>query len=86
MIVTVFRIILVPILQPNFVFNQLRMEGFIVSRWSNRWIEGILQMKQWVESGQIKPEETITEGFENMPKAFIEMLCGKNTGKAIVKV
>jgi len=30
-------------------------------------------------------KETCTDGFENMPKAFIDMLQGGNTGKAIVK-
>ena len=35
--------------------------------------------------GKIKIKETHTEGFENMPQAFIDMLKGGNTGKAIVK-
>jgi prostaglandin reductase 1 len=30
-------------------------------------------------------KETHTEGFDNLPKAFIEMLQGKNTGKAVIK-
>ena len=36
--------------------------------------------------GKIKIRETHTDGFANMPQAFIEMLQGKNTGKAIVEV
>lgn len=36
--------------------------------------------------GKIKVKETYTEGFENMPQAFIDMLGGSNTGKAIVRV
>lgn len=36
--------------------------------------------------GKIKYREHITEGFENMPAAFMGMLKGENTGKAIVKV
>ena len=35
--------------------------------------------------GKIKAKETYTEGFENMPQAFIDMLAGSNTGKAIIK-
>lgn len=63
------------------------MEGFnVYARWSNRWIEGIEENLKWLKEGKIKYEETVTEGFENMPVAFIEMLQGKNTGKAIVKV
>ncbi|XP_078578239.1 prostaglandin reductase 1-like [Branchiostoma floridae x Branchiostoma japonicum] len=36
--------------------------------------------------GKIKYREHVTEGFENMPKAFIGMLVGENTGKAVVKL
>jgi prostaglandin reductase 1 len=35
--------------------------------------------------GKIKVRETYTDGFENMPQAFIDMLTGVNTGKAIIK-
>uniref|UniRef100_A0A1L8DCM3 Prostaglandin reductase 1 n=1 Tax=Nyssomyia neivai TaxID=330878 RepID=A0A1L8DCM3_9DIPT len=75
----------VPHVQPEFVFKQLKMEGFIVTRWLHRWMEGILQIKEWMKEGKIKNPETFTEGFENLPRAFIEMLEGKNVGKAIVR-
>lgn len=62
------------------------MEGFLVNRWSGkRWFEGIKQINEWLESDKIKYNETITHGFDYMPQAFIEMLQGKNFGKAIVK-
>lgn len=62
------------------------MEGFLVNRWlGDRWFEGINQIKEWLLSGKIKYNETVTEGFEQMPQAFIDMLRGGNTGKAIVK-
>ncbi len=35
--------------------------------------------------GKIKVRETYTDGFENMPQAFIDMLNGVNTGKAVIK-
>jgi len=75
----------VPILQPLFVFKQLKMEGFLVWRYADKWMEGIKQMNEWVNSGKIKYHETTTDGFENLPKALIDMLRGGNTGKAIVK-
>jgi len=75
----------VPILQPIFVFKQLKMEGFLVWRYADKWMEGIKQMSQWVDLGKIKYHETTTDGFKNIPKAFIDMLRGGNTGKAIVK-
>lgn len=73
------------IVQPNIIFKQLKMEGFIVYRWLDRWNEGILQLKNWIDEGKLKYFETVTDGFENMPTAFIDMLRGKNTGKAVVK-
>lgn len=63
------------------------MEGFLVNRWQGeRWFEGINQINQWLIENKIKYSETVTNGFENMPQAFIDMLNGNNFGKAIVKV
>lgn len=76
----------VPILQPIFVVRQLIMEGFLVIRYTDRWLEGIAQLYKWTTEGKLKYEETVTDGFENTPQAFIDMLRGKNTGKAVVKV
>ncbi|KAG5347573.1 PTGR1 reductase, partial [Acromyrmex charruanus] len=74
------------ILQPTMVFNQLKMEGFIVRRWSDRWNEGIMQNLQWIREGKLRYRETVTKGFENMFDAFIGMMRGENIGKAIVQV
>ncbi|ENN76632.1 hypothetical protein YQE_06852, partial [Dendroctonus ponderosae] len=56
----------------SIVLQQLKLEGFIVSRWNNRWMEGIHQNLQWIKQGKLKYRETVTEGFENMFKAFTE--------------
>ncbi|XP_045032342.1 prostaglandin reductase 1 [Daphnia magna] len=76
---------LVPCVEPAMVFKQLRMEGFLVHRWTHRFLEGMGQMSTWIQEGKIKIKETHTNGFENMPAAFIDMLKGGNFGKAIVK-
>lgn len=72
--------------QRPMISKQLRMEGFQVLRWSERWLEGIEQNKRWIEEGRLRYEETITDGFENMVEAFVDMLNGGNVGKAIVRV
>ncbi|XP_049766087.1 prostaglandin reductase 1-like [Schistocerca cancellata] len=74
------------IIQHAAVFKQLRMEGFMYIRWHDRWGEGIDQLMQWVREGKIKYHETVTDGFQNTPKAFVGMLQGENLGKAVVKV
>ncbi|XP_063770279.1 prostaglandin reductase 1-like isoform X2 [Pseudophryne corroboree] len=75
-----------PYIQPHIVSKQLRMEGFIVTRWLDRYPEGQKQLLQWVLEGKLKYHEHITNGFENMPAAFIGMLNGENIGKAVIKV
>jgi NADPH-dependent curcumin reductase CurA len=66
--------------------KQLKVEGFIVTRYQNRWAEGITQMAQWLGEGKLTHREEIVEGFQNTTKAFIGMLQGENTGKMLVKV
>lgn len=56
-------------------------------RWIKQWMEtGMFEVLKWIQEGKIKYHETITDGFENTSKCFIEMMEGKNIGKAIVKV
>lgn len=38
-----------PCCEPAFVFKQIRMEGFLVHRWLSRWMEGLVQMTQWIQ-------------------------------------
>lgn len=76
----------VPVMQPTFVQKQLKMEGFHVKRFANQWFEGLKQLKEWTEEGKIKYHETTIDGFENTPQTLIDVLNGKNTGKAVIKV
>ncbi|XP_026473340.1 prostaglandin reductase 1-like [Ctenocephalides felis] len=74
-----------PIVQPTLIFKELKMEGFLVTRWISRWMEGIGKNAALIAEGKLKVRETVTDGFENTPQAFIDMLRGSNTGKAVVK-
>jgi NADPH-dependent curcumin reductase CurA len=65
--------------------KQLRVEGFVLTRFQNRWAEAIRQLIQWIDEGNLKYREEIVEGFTNMPRAFIGLLQGENTGKMLVK-
>mgnify|MGYP001794068400 CR=1 FL=1 len=66
--------------------KQVKVEGFIVSRFASRWAEGIAQMARWLREGKLKHREDIVEGFENTARAFIGLLKGENTGKMLVKL
>ncbi|CAD0199483.1 unnamed protein product [Chrysodeixis includens] len=74
------------ILQPAIVTHQLKIEGFLVWRWLHRFPEALAELIKWIHSGQLKPREHVTEGFENIYDAFIGMLNGENVGKAVVKL
>merc|ERR1719251_130477 len=70
---------------PLSIAKELKIEGFLVNRWKARWVEGIMAMAAWVISDQVKVKETVVEGFDKMPEAFMGLFTGQNTGKMIVK-
>jgi NADPH:quinone reductase len=72
--------------QPFILVNSALMKGFIITQYTNRFAEGVTQLAQWFMSGKLKHVETIVEGFENTPQAFIGLFSGENLGKQVVKV
>ncbi|MBT2557436.1 NADP-dependent oxidoreductase [Hymenobacter sp. ISL-91] len=63
-----------------------KLQGFIVSDYLSRWPEGVKQLGEWYGQGKLQFEETVTEGFDQIPAAFLGLFQGDNTGKAVVKV
>ncbi|GAB2472322.1 putative NADP-dependent oxidoreductase YfmJ [Hymenobacter qilianensis] len=63
-----------------------RLQGFIVSDYLPRWPEAMQQLSEWYQQGHLKYQETVTEGFDQLPAAFLGLFHGENTGKAVVKV
>ncbi|KAK9886589.1 hypothetical protein WA026_017516 [Henosepilachna vigintioctopunctata] len=74
------------IIQKSMIFNELKMEGFLVTRWVDRWDDAVTENAQWLKEGKLSTRETVTKGFENTFKAFTDMLSGANFGKAIVEL
>lgn len=72
--------------QPYLLVNSAVMRGFIITGYQARFAEGVTQLAQWLGAGKLKYAETIVEGFENTPQAFIGLFSGDNLGKQIVKV
>ena len=72
--------------QPFLLMNRATMKGFIIFDYAPRYAEGIRDLGKWVAEGKIKYAETVVEGFENAPKAFLGLFKGENIGKALVKV
>merc|ERR1711892_322537 len=71
---------------PLLIGKQICVEGFLVGRWAGeKYIEGVTAMAGYVASGKIKTRETVVNGFEKMPQAFIGLFTGDNTGKMVVQ-
>jgi len=68
------------------LYHRVRLEGFQTEDWRDRYPEAIRRMAGWIKERKLIYTETITEGFENTPAAFIAMMRGENLGKALVKV
>lgn len=62
------------------------MQGFTVRDYVKDFGPAIKELSGWLKEGKIKYSETIVEGFENIPQAFLDLFEGKNKGKMIVKV
>jgi NADPH-dependent curcumin reductase CurA len=62
------------------------MKGFIVGDFSTKFPEAGKQLAIWLKEGKLTYAETIVDGFDNIPQAFIDLFDGKNKGKMIVKI
>jgi len=62
------------------------MQGFIVSDHFDMLMQFYGDLGKWIAEGKIKWKETIIDGIENAPRAFIGLFKGENLGKMIVKL
>ena len=73
--------------RPQLILTQrLTLEGFIVSEHMEVWPEALKELGSLVAAGRLKYRETIAQGLENAPVAFLGLLKGRNFGKQLVKL
>ncbi len=70
----------------NLLIQRVHLEGFIVLDHLGRAQEIVPQLAEWMAEGKLKAQETIVEGFEQLPVAINMLFDGRNTGKLVVKL
>jgi NADPH-dependent curcumin reductase CurA len=68
------------------VRKRLTLTGFIVSDHVSRQPQFYVDMTAWIADGRIKWEETIVDGLEHAPSAFLGLFTGENMGKMLVRL
>lgn len=70
----------------NLLIKRVKLQGFIILDYYPRFGEAIRQLSQWMAEGKLKSEQTVVEGFEELPNAVNMLFAGQNTGKLVVKL
>ncbi len=65
---------------------RIRVQGFIYTDYLPRIGEFYRDMGGWLASGQVKDRDTVVEGLDKTPDAFLGLFSGANTGKMLVKL
>ena len=66
--------------------QRLTIRGFIVTDYASLTPQFLRDMSEWHRAGKMKWRETIVDGIENAPAAFIGLFKGENIGKMLVKI
>ncbi|MBN4665362.1 NADP-dependent oxidoreductase [Pandoraea nosoerga] len=66
--------------------NRVRLEGFIVTEHMDVWPQALTELADAIAAGELRYRETMAQGIENAPAAFLGLLRGENFGKQIVRL
>lgn len=75
-----------PRIQTTLIKNSVLMQGFTVGNYASKFPEATTQLASWLNEGKLTYSETVVNGFDQIPQAFIDLFDGKNEGKMIVKL
>jgi hypothetical protein len=77
----------IPMAMPQLILvNRMRVEGFIISEHTDIWPEALNELGTLLAAGALKYRETVAEGIESAPEAFLGLLKGRNIGKQLVRL
>ena len=66
--------------------RRLTLRGYIILDHLDRFGDFIAEVGPWLAEGRIRTRETIVNGIENAPDAFMGLLRGDNVGKMLVRI
>ncbi|NUT32127.1 MAG: NADP-dependent oxidoreductase [Hamadaea sp.] len=66
--------------------KRLTLRGFLVGDHAARMPDMVAEVGSWLREGRLSFQETVVDGLENAPEAFIGLLRGENTGKMVVRL
>jgi hypothetical protein len=70
----------------NLLLKRGRMEGFLVLDYLPRAAEAVMQLWQWVQSGELRDRVDVMQGLENAPRALRRLFTGENQGKQLLRI
>ncbi len=77
----------IPLAQPSLILqSRLTVEGFIVSEHMDVWPQALTELGGMVATGKLKFRESVAQGIDAAPEAFLGLLKGRNFGKQLVKL
>jgi NADPH-dependent curcumin reductase CurA len=77
----------IPMAAPQLILlNRMKVQGFIVSEHMPLWPQALAELGERVANGKLRYRETVAQGLESAPEAFIGLLKGRNFGKQLVKL
>ena len=77
----------IPMAYPQLILtNRMKIQGFIVSEHMEVWPEALKELGTLVGTGKLRPRESVAQGIESAPEAFLGLLKGRNFGKQLVKL
>ncbi|MCH5328474.1 MAG: NADP-dependent oxidoreductase [Coprobacter sp.] len=72
--------------RPDVVRRHGTVKTIRLSACCSRFMEGLTALTKWVQSGAVRPLDTLFHGFDKLPEAFETAAAGKNTGKTLVRI
>lgn len=70
----------------NLITKKIRMQGFIVTEYFGLMDKFVDELTTWIDEGKVRWQETVVDGLDRAPEAFMGLFSGQNIGKMLVKL